>query len=191
MFIMKKEIEVKIVNIDVKKLLGTLRKLGFTRILKPTLLHELYFSSTNVRRNYSSFRLRSEGERSFLTIKTKQKDKRYKIRNEYEVEVGDFTTTKKLLEILGFETFREREKIRESYRRGSVRIEIDTYPMMQPYIEIEASQKKDVAQFLKEMNFDLNYASKKSATEIIFDAGFNPDHHLFSKKEKTALLISR
>jgi len=179
---MKKEIEIKILNIDPKKFKINLKKLGGKMINKPTLLRELYFESPSEKRVYSSFRLRSEGQRSFLTLKMKKDDRQFEIRDEYEVEVSDFNTARKILELAGFNVFRQREKMRESYKVGTIRIEVDTYPEIKPYAEIESTNKKDIKEFLDKMGFVLEYAVKKTATEIIRDAGLNPDNLVFPKK---------
>ena len=179
---MKKEVEIKILNIDPRKLRVSLKKLRGVQVLKRTFMREFYFESPTKERLYSSFRLRAEGQKSFLTLKLKKEDKKFSIRNEYEVEVSDFKTARSILELAGFKVFRKREKKRESYRVGHVRIEIDEYPKMRPYMEIEASSKEKIEKFLKKMGFNLEHATKKAATEVIRDAGLNPDNLTFSKK---------
>ncbi len=53
---------------------------------------------------------------------------------------------------------------------------------MQPYIEIEASNKKHAIEFLKKIGFDITYTTNKTATEVIRHAGLNPDNLVFGKK---------
>lgn len=181
---MKKEIEVKILNIDLKKMRLKLKRLGATQVLKPTMMRELYFKSPLLKIKYSSFRLRAEGKKNFMTLKLKKNDRLFEIRDEFEIEVDNFNTTKEILQFAGFKIFRQREKKREEYLIGKIKIEIDQYPKMKPYIEIEASNKKDVEKFLEKINFPLNYTTKKTATEIISRAGLNPNNLIFSKKTR-------
>jgi len=178
---MKKEIEVKILNIDKASIGKTLKKLGAIKILKPTLMRELYWESSAKKRLYSSFRLRSEGNDNFLTIKLKKEDNNFEIRDEFEVAVGDFGKTKKILELAGFKVFRQREKVREEYKLGKTKIEIDQYPNMNPYLEIEGSSKKEVEKFLKKLGFSLKYTTNRTATEVIRDAGLDPNFLFFKK----------
>lgn len=180
---MKREVEVKILNIDPKKLRRSLKKLGATQVFKPTIFREIYWKSPLQKWIYSSFRLRSEGKRNFLTLKIKKDDKHFEIRDEFEIEVGDFSTTIKILELAGFKIFRQREKRREEYKIGNIKIEIDEYPLMKPYMEIEASNKKEAEGFLKELGFPLEYTTNRTATEIIRDSGLNPDQLFFKKKQ--------
>lgn len=179
---MKKEIEIKILNINLRRLKGAIKKIGGKQILKPMLMRELYFESPSKNRAYSSFRLRSEGKRNFLTLKIKKDDERFEVRDEYEVEVIDFDMTKTILELAGFKVFRCREKKRESYRVANVRIEIDSYPNMNPYAEIESTSKRAIEVFIKKIGFNFKCVTKKTATEIIRDAGLDPDNLIFIKK---------
>lgn len=178
---MKKEIEVKILNIDPRKLRIRLKKIGAKQLLKPTVFKELYFESPLKKNIYSSFRMRNEGKDNFLTLKLKKEDKRFEIRDEFQVKIDDFEIMKKIFSILNFKIFRQREKIREEYKLGGLKIEIDTYPKMKPYLEIEATNKKDILNFLRKINFPLKYTTNKTATELIRDAGLNPDKLLFEK----------
>lgn len=176
---MKREVEVKILNIDAVKLRRNLKKLGAVRIFPPTVFREIYWESPAKERVYSSFRLRSEGKKNYLTLKIKKDDQHFEIRDEFEVEVGDFSMTMKIFELAGFKVFCEREKRREEYRIGTIKIEIDEYPKMKPYMEIEASNKKDALALLKQIGFPLKYTTNRTATEIIQDAGLDPNHLLF------------
>jgi adenylate cyclase class 2 len=187
---MNKEIEIKITNIDRKKVAATIRKLGGRLVMRPTLMREVYWESPAAERLYSSFRLRSEGKESRLTLKLKKNDPNFLVRDEYETSVGDFEATAKILELAGFRIFRQREKMREEYRVGKVKIEIDEYPMMKPYLEIEANTKKDAESFLKKLGFTLDMASSETATEIIKRAELDPDNLLF-KKNKTPSAAKR
>jgi adenylate cyclase class 2 len=180
---MKKEIEVKVLNIDPVKLRKNLKKMGAVQVFPPTLFREIYWESPAEERIYSSFRLRLEGKKSFLTLKIKKEDRHFEVRDEFEVEVGDFSMALKILELAGFKIFREREKRREEYRIGTIKVEIDEYPKMRPYMEIEASSKKDALTFLKQLGFPLKYTTNRTATEVIQDAGLDPNRLLFLKKK--------
>lgn len=179
---MRREVEVKVLNVDQKKLRKNLKKMGAKRVFSPTLFQEIYWESPAEERVYSSFRLRSEGKKSFLTLKLKKEDREFEIRDEFEVEVADFQMIAKILQLAGLKIFRRREKLREEYLVGNIKVEIDEYPRMMPYMEIEATSKLAVRNFLEELGFPLRYSTKRTATEIIRDAGLNPDNLLFDKK---------
>ena len=182
-----KEIELKILNVDVPAMRRKLKKLGLKRVMKPTLLHEIHFISENFRgkgSRASLFRLRKEGGRSFLTVKAKRrKDKRFDVRQETEVSVSDFEKTKKILEAVGFKILREREKFREEYKGKGVKVEIDSYPKIKPYAEVEGNDKKTVLKFLSTLGYSLKDTTNKTATGVLKEAGIG-DGKLVFKKQK-------
>ncbi|MCX6784523.1 MAG: CYTH domain-containing protein [Candidatus Komeilibacteria bacterium] len=181
---MKKEVEIKILNIDKKKIKSLLKKSGAKQILKPNLMKEMYLESPAHERLYSAFRLRSEGKKNFLTLKLKKgtrESKKFQVRDELEVEIGDFNTAKKIIQLAGFKIFRKREKIREKYKLNKSEIEIDEYPKMKPYLEIETSSAKEMSYLIKILGISLKYATNKTATEIIRGAGLNPDNLFFKE----------
>jgi adenylate cyclase class 2 len=57
---------------------------------------------------------------------------------ETEVVVSDFDTTNTILEILGFKARAYQENRRSSWTLNGVRLEIDTWPLIPTYLEIEA-----------------------------------------------------
>lgn len=173
------EIEVKILDVNVSKIKKTLRKIGAKQILKPTLFQEWYFripGITKKEKEFYSFRLRSEGKKNILTIKIKKKDASYLVSKETEIEVSSAENTKTLLAVLRFKVFRQRKKIREIYKIDNVKIMIDQYPGIKPYIEIESTRKKDVSDFVRKLGYSFKDTTSKTATEIIREAGLNPDN---------------
>ncbi len=182
-----KEVELKILNIDVPAMRRKLTKLGLKRVMKPTFFHEVHFTSRsfNGKGSYASlFRLRKEGKQSFLAVKIKEKkDKRFDVRQETEVSVSDFEKTKKILESVGFEILREREKFREEYRMRGIKVEIDRYPRIGPYAEIEGNDKKTVLKFLSVLGFSLQDTTNKTATGILKEAGIGDGKLTFRKRK--------
>ncbi len=175
----KKEIEVKILNIDRKKIRSKLKELGARVIHRAVILNEVYFDLPGKKHQFSSFRLRSRGKRAFLTIKFKKLDDHFNIADEYETEVSGFALMKNMLQLAGFTIFRERQKIREEYVCGRVKVEIDEYPGMKPYLEIEATNKKNIETFLKRLGYSLSDTTNETATAVIKRAGLSPNRLFF------------
>jgi adenylate cyclase class 2 len=63
---------------------------------------------------------------------------------EIEVHVGDFATANALLGTLGFTPKSYQENKRTSFTLDGARLEIDSWPGIPPYLEIEADTKGDV-----------------------------------------------
>lgn len=96
-------------------------------------------------------RLRDEGDSIKLTYKRrlgitdmhggKSNDKGME---EIEVDVSDFDKTALMLNKLGFKEKFYQENRRVRYQLKTVEIDIDYWPLLDPYLEIEAKNWKDV-----------------------------------------------
>lgn len=100
-------------------------------------------------------RLRTDGKSTTLTCKhvfNKEKVKDFQSVFETEVEVSSFDETNQLLNSFGLYRRNFQEKKRYSYKYENAEIEIDVWPMINPYIEIECDDKELISKILKLMN---------------------------------------
>jgi adenylate cyclase class 2 len=82
-------------------------------------------------------RLRRLEAGSVLTMKIPvQQNSRYKMREEIEAEVSDFSKMEKILLGIGFRTFFVYEKYREVFKRKGIRVMLDETPIGN-FLEIE------------------------------------------------------
>ncbi|WP_433624239.1 class IV adenylate cyclase [Nocardia sp. CA-120079] len=88
-------------------------------------------------------RLRDNGNESTLAVKEITSDA-IDGTHEVEVTVDDFATTNALLEMLGFTAKSYQENKRVSFTLDGAQLEIDSWPQIPPYLEIEAATKEDV-----------------------------------------------
>lgn len=72
---------------------------------------------------------------------------------EIEIIVDDFEKTNLLLNKLGFMPRNYQENKRISYLLDDVEIEIDFWPLIPPYLEIEGKSKEKVEKVLNLLNF--------------------------------------
>ena len=72
---------------------------------------------------------------------------------ETEIEVSSFEETNELLEKLGFSYRSYQEKRREKYILNEHEIDIDTWPKLLPYIEIEGKDKNDIEKILSILGY--------------------------------------
>lgn len=88
-------------------------------------------------------RLRDTGDETTLTVKQITSDA---IDGTHEIEVGvdDFAATNALLGVLGFTAKSYQETKRTSFILDGAQVEIDTWPQIPPYLEIEAGSKAEV-----------------------------------------------
>jgi len=122
------EIEVKILEINVKKTLAKIESLGATKTFEGDL-EAIYFDTPDksLRNTNRILRLRRKGPITELTFKKRMPSTSVKHVKEYETKVTDFENTYKLLIGLGYEERRRTSKHRISYKLGEAGIEIDTY----------------------------------------------------------------
>ena len=88
-------------------------------------------------------RLRDTGSEITLCVKEIVSDAVDGTR-ETEVAVADFDTTHTLLERLGFHAKAYQENHRSSWLLDGTRLEIDSWPLIPPYLEIEADDVETV-----------------------------------------------
>ncbi|PRX51074.1 adenylate cyclase class 2 [Prauserella shujinwangii] len=88
-------------------------------------------------------RLRDTGDETTLTVKQITSDA---IDGTHEIEVGvdDFAATNALLGVMGFSAKSYQETKRTSFILDGAQVEIDTWPRIPPYLEIEAGSRDEV-----------------------------------------------
>ncbi|MGQ0838365.1 class IV adenylate cyclase [Actinokineospora sp.] len=88
-------------------------------------------------------RLRDTGDETTLTVKEITSDA---IDGTHEIEVGvdDFGATNAVLAMLGFTPKSYQETKRTSFILDGAQVEIDAWPQIPPYLEIEAGSKAEV-----------------------------------------------
>ena len=176
-----KEIELKVLEIDVKKIIKKLVSLGAKKILSKTFFVEKAFDLEDKRitKNNNLLRLRQEGKKTYLTYKYKEnKGKIFRMADETEVEVSNFTDVEQILKLIGFNCYRVREKWRTTYEIDQVKVEVDQYPKIPIYLEFEGSIK-GIKKVLRVLEIDIKIATPMTATQVIRHYGFDPNNLKF------------
>ena len=75
---------------------------------------------------------------------------------ETEIEVSSFEEANNLLESIGICKRNYQEKIRYSFVYKDAQIEIDIWPMLDPYLEIECDNNKTIEEILEKLNLKEN-----------------------------------
>ena len=143
---MEKELEVKILNIDVEEVKAKLENLG-ARFLK----------SENQENN------------SELTYKEHKENKFLKEFNEYNVSLKNSEEMLRILNFLGYDKLDIEKKFRTSYKLRNAYIDIDiwdkeVYPY--PYMEIEVSNYDDLCEVLNLLGISEGEICLKSLPEL-------------------------
>lgn len=75
--------------------------------------------------------------------------------NETEINVDSIEIANELLETLGFyhRNYQEKKRISYIYKPLSLEIEIDTWPMIPPYLEIEGKSEEEIYKFVDMLGY--------------------------------------
>jgi adenylate cyclase, class 2 len=167
------EFEITYINIDTKEIEKKLLELGakkegdfhYKRIV-------FDYPDFSLDKNASWVRLRDEGDKITLTFK---KRIRKKINNnldgdegmyEQEVVVDDFEKTHQLLLDIGLIEKMYQENKRTRYLLNGVECDIDTWPLLDPYLEIEGENWEDVYKTAAILGLKKEDAKKFSTNQI-------------------------
>ena len=173
---MQTEFEVKVLEIDLDKIRLKLRDLGAQFVGEGKMRRYVYDFSP-IRKN-SWVRLRDEGGNVNLTVKEIQDDG-VDGTKELEVAVGDFDKMHLMLQKLGYVARAYQENWRESYLYNGVMLELDSWPMIPAYLEIEAASEIAVMEVLKELNLDESKVTSENTTKVY--ARYGIDIHAFKE----------
>lgn len=166
---MKYELEAKFLNIDKESIRADLQKINATCVAKERLMQRVVFESDYLRSKRAWLRVRNEGDITKLTLKQASDATDITRIKEAEVSVGSFYETKLILKELGLEEKRYQENLRESWKFRNVAIEIDSWPLIPPYLEIEAESEAEVKEVASLLGINYSNAVFGSADEVFKD----------------------
>lgn len=178
---MKTEYEVKVLEIDHNKMVEKLERLG--AIKKIDALQEGYIYDVIPKNDHQWLRLRTNGEKNTLTLKSLQA-KTIDGMKEIEIEVSDFYETHKLLENIGFHNKGFQQNKRVQYILDGVEIDLDHWPLIPEYMEIEGDSEESVDKMLELLDVDKEKIVTLDVTSIYKHYGFEePDNLSFDMEE--------
>lgn len=170
---MQTEIEAKFLGIDHDAMRQKLEKLGATLQHKSRLMRRKNFQSPDGRFHEAGgwVRVRDEGDKTTLSYKQVQ-HRGLDGTKEVSVEVSSFDATVEFLESIGLVQTSYQETKRESWRLDGVEIELDEWPWIQPFIEVEAKTEDKLLEAVNKLGLDMNDA-KHGSVEIAYQAEFD------------------
>lgn len=178
---MKTEYEVRVLEIDKEQLVSKLEELGAKK--EGEYFQRRYVYDFIPKRENEWIRLRTNGFKTTLTyknIKTGTIDGT----EELEIEVSDFEDTNKLLEVLGYKNkgFQENKRIR--YILDNVEVDIDTWPMIPTYIEIEGNSEKEILNIINRLGIDKEKITTLDVQAIYTHYGYDLEETRYLKLEE-------
>ena len=162
------EIELKFLEINPSKVRGRLLKLGAKH--SPEELQKINafdFPDYRLEKQKAVLRLRREHGKTMLCFKKLQKSKKARQMREIQTEVSSFEKTKQLLEAIGLKLIGDKEKKRESFKLGKTSLEIDTFPGIPSFLEIEAENSKEIEKTARLLGISMKKATKMRGEEVL------------------------
>ncbi|MDE1824877.1 MAG: CYTH domain-containing protein [Candidatus Micrarchaeota archaeon] len=144
---MPKEIEMKVIGIDRREVLGRLKELG-ARYIGDYRFKRLVATIDDRPGSMKYVRLRSDGKVHTLTLK--QRGKKGTDPDEFEVKVSDFKEAARILSRI-FVHLLYIESKREEYSLWSTQITIDKLPQIPHYIEIEGKSRRQILRVYRKL----------------------------------------
>ncbi len=173
---MEKELEIKLLNLDMKEPESSLIKKGASLIAHENQKNIIVSSSTgNFKSKGDYLRIRliddllNKKYFKYLTFKKLKNNKEIRESEEYTIQFDDLDNLKNILASLGYDEFELNLKERYSYKYKDLRIDFDfwdreSFPF--DYVEVEFKSYEQLELFLKEFNISKESASTKSIGEL-------------------------
>ena len=157
---MKTEIELKFYPVDKDETRRKLKAAGFELVAPEFMMTRICFHNPALDDRWG--RVRREPDNITMSIK---RNKGYGLTGteEEELAVDSFDDAVSFMEAAGFEKVSYQESTREIWRRGEVEADIDQWPGLKPWVEIEANNEGAVRKACTELGFDESKAMYGSA----------------------------
>ncbi|MEX0934881.1 MAG: CYTH domain-containing protein [Candidatus Paceibacterota bacterium] len=167
---METELEAQFIDIDQDKVRSKLRDIGATLVHEERMTRaKIYEHPTKKETDW--FRVRDEGDKITLSYK-KLVDRSLHGTKEISLTVPSFDKACAILEVAHLKFMTYQEKKRESWKYNDVEIEIDTWPWIPTFIEIESLDAEKVKQTARELGFkweDALFGSVENIYQIHYD----------------------
>lgn len=156
------EYEVRLLEVDVDKFIKGLKQVGAE--FQWDRLQKRYVYDFKPKEDGKWIRLRTNGEETTLTIKNVTSTK-IDGTEELEIEVDDFEKCNLILGELGYIPKGYQENRRVRYLLNGVEIDIDFWPLIPTYVEVEGKNEEEVYEVLELLGYE-----KKDVTSMDVDS---------------------
>lgn len=159
---MNLEIEATFIEINKDKLREKIKSLGGKLIQPEMLMRRIIFDLHGSNR---FARVRDEGNKIVMTYKCHH-DNTLLGTEEINVEVNDYDSAIAFLKAVGLEAKAAQETLREEWELDGVELDIDTWPWIPTYVEIEGPNAEAVESVAQKLGFEMKNAHYGSVDEI-------------------------
>jgi adenylate cyclase class 2 len=171
------EYEATYLNVDKKKFREKLKEIGAILIRSEYLQKRYSFNLESFGRNFWEWvRVRDEGDKITMAYKCIPVESSIEDQKEVELEISDMNLGVEFMKNLGARMTNYSENLRERWILNGVEIDIDTWPYLESYVEVEGKNKEEVMNVSKILDFDFNKAEFCGVGKIYeMKYGVHPD----------------
>ena len=172
---MQEEIETRFLDIDKDALIKKLTSLGAQDKGEEKLEEVIFHAADGSWIGKRKFvRLRKMKDKIKLTYK-ENVEQTVDSAREIEFIISDLDKCTKLFEKVGLKAMRRLEKYRHTLELGEVTVDIDTWPKIPTYVEIEGASVEALKSFCSKIGFDWEKRFDGDAREVFRLYGYDID----------------
>lgn len=172
------EIETKVLEINKEDIKEKLKSLGALEIQNIRLIVDWYGPAGLTHRGddpwYLRVRKTSDGKSEISWKSLEKFVGNTRQSQEINVDVSDFEKAKALLKAIGLENYAHQEKDRISFSLKDWNFDLDQYPGMPAFLEIEGISEKHVGEAIKLLNLE-NHRSIGEGERVLIDEEYKLD----------------
>jgi adenylate cyclase class 2 len=176
------EFEIKFLEVNVPELEKKLLEIGAEKVDEYNYIRVLMdYPDERMKDVHSWIRIRTDGEETTLTYKQRLGVKPGHLSDEgmkeIEVVVEDYEKTLQIMKALGLMVTREEKNKRLRYVKGDVVFDIDSWPSIPTYIEIESTSLEKAKDAARELGFNPDIGIIGTAGTVYKKYGFDKDEY--------------
>jgi len=186
------EIEVKFLNIDPKETEKKLKEAGAEKVFDKVYRRKVFdYPDLRLNDRGAYLRLRDEGDKITLTFKQRLGVKSHDGKTndegmeEIEIKVSDFEKTAELLTKMGLKEKFYEENRRIRHQLDDIEFDIDFWPLLDPYLEIEAPSWEKIDEAIKLLKLDPKDKKIFSTYQVYQLKGIDENDYQILTFEKT------
>ncbi|MFH1968486.1 MAG: CYTH domain-containing protein [bacterium] len=160
------EYEATFLDINKDEMRETLEKAG-AKLVKPEFMQKRVVFNLPAGHNKEHVWLRVRDEQDKITMSYKETGtKKIEDQKEISLVINDFESGAEFLKLIGCERKAYQETKREIWELDDVEICIDTWPFLEPFVEVEGKSEKEVKAVSEKLGFDYSKALFCATTQI-------------------------
>ncbi|TAK96315.1 CYTH domain-containing protein [Patescibacteria group bacterium] len=178
---MQIEYEATFTDIDKDDMRARLRKAG-AKLLRPEFLQKRVVFKLPAGHEIEGgwLRVRDEGDKITMTLKA-VKDGKIEDQKEITLQVDNFQQAEYFLTSIGCQKKAYQENRREVWDLDGVEVDLDEWPFLPPYVEVEGASEDKVKQVSKKLGFDYTQA-KFCAADTLYNLHYGVSKEMINNQ---------